>query len=39
LLKAFNWQQRNEAASKLNLSIKEIELQIEKINSNKKKKN
>ena len=35
LLKAFNWQQRNEAASKLNLSIKEIELQIEKINSNK----
>ena len=35
LLKAFNWQQRNEAATKLNLSIKEIDLQIEKINSNK----
>ena len=35
LLKAFNWQQKTEAAAKLNLSIKEIELEIEKVNSNK----
>ena len=35
LLKTFNWQQKTEAATKLNLSIKEIELEIEKVNSNK----
>ena len=35
LLKTFNWQQKTEAAAKLNLSIKEIELEIEKVNSNK----
>ena len=35
LLKTFNWQKKNEAATKLNLSIKETELEIEKVNSNK----
>ena len=35
LLKTFNWQKKTEAAAKLNLSIKEIELEIEKVNSNK----
>ena len=35
LLKAFNWQEKNEAAAKLNISIKETDLEIEKINSKK----
>ena len=35
MLKAFNWQEKNEAAAKLNISIKETDLEIEKINSKK----
>ena len=35
ILKAFNWQEKNEAAAKLNISIKETDLEIEKINSKK----
>ena len=35
LLKAFSWQARNEAASKLDLSVKQTELEIEKLQSEK----
>jgi len=35
LLKAFNWQARNEAASKLDLSVKQTELEIEKLQTEK----
>ena len=35
MLKAFNWQEKNEAAAKLNISIKETDLEVEKINSKK----
>ena len=35
LLKAFSWQSRNEAASKLDLSVKQTELEIEKLQSEK----
>ena len=35
LLKAFSWQARNEAASKLDLSVKQIELEIEKLQTEK----
>ena len=35
LLKAFSWQARNEAASKLDLSVKQTELEIEKLHSEK----
>ena len=35
LLKAFSWQARNEAASKLDLSVKQTELEIEKLQTEK----
>ena len=35
LLKAFNWQARNEAAAKLDLSVKQTELEIEKLQTEK----
>ena len=35
LLKAFNWQARNEAATKLDLSVKQTELEIEKLQTEK----
>ena len=35
LLKAFNWQARNEAASKLDLSVKQTELEIQKLQTEK----
>lgn len=35
LLKAFSWQARNEAASKLDLSVKQTELEIEKFQTEK----
>ena len=34
-MKAFSWQARNEAASKLDLSVKQTELEIEKLQSEK----
>ncbi len=37
LLKAFSWQARNEAASKLDLSVKQTELEIEKLQTEKQK--
>ena len=35
LLKAFSWQARNEAASKLDLSVKQTELEIQKLQTEK----
>ena len=37
LLKAFSWQARNEAASKLDLSVKQTDLEIEKLQTEKQK--
>ncbi len=37
LLKAFSWQARNEAASKLDLSVRKTELETEKLQTEKQK--
>ena len=36
-MKAFSWQARNEAASKLDLSVKQTDLEIEKLQTEKQK--